>query len=276
MPIELDKFNIKMISQTSVVVMIGRRRSGKSLLIKDILYHNQDIPIGSVISGTEDVSTFFGDMIPKTLLHREVIPEVTASILKRQVLLKRKIIRSHGSNIDPRAFLVIDDCGYNSSWPSQKNIKYIAMNGRHVDLFVLMALQDALSLPPNIRTNCDFVFIFAEMRLRYRQRIYDNWASVIPTFEAFNAIMDIVTEEYGVLVIHLTSYSKELADQVFYYKADIHDNFRLCDEQLWRNQDMKHQNDEENEEEDMEILKMFDEPQKASKTKPPSTVVRKR
>lgn len=272
MPIALDKFDLKMIAQTSVVVMVGRRRSGKSLLIRDLLFHNQDIPIGSVISGTEDVSTFFGTMVPKSLLHREVTPEVTASILKRQVLLKRKIIRSkHTSKIDPRAFLVIDDCGYSSTWPSQKNVKYIAMNGRHVDLFVLMALQDALSLPPNIRTNCDFVFIFAEMRVKYRLRIYDSWASVIPTFEAFNAIMDVVTEDHGVLVIHLTSSSTELSDQVFYYKADLHDDFRLCDDLLWQQQDAHEMDDNELDLEDAEILKMFDEPTKLNKS-----VVRKR
>lgn len=266
MPISLDKFNLQMIAQTSVVVMLGRRRSGKSLLIRDVLFHNQDIPIGSVISGTEDVSIFFGKMVPKSLLHREVTPEVTSSILKRQVLLKRRIIRSkQSSNIDPRAFVVIDDCGYSSSWPNQKNVKYMAMNGRHVDLFILMALQDALSLPPNIRANCDFVFIFAEMRVKYRLRIYDNWASVIPTFEAFNAIMDIVTEDHGVLVIHLTSNSKELSEQVFYYKADIHEDFRLCDSMLWQEQDQRQMNDDELDLEDAEILKMFDEPSKNTK-----------
>ena len=48
--------NIKFDSKKAsgpVIVLIGRRDTGKSFLVKDLLYHHQDIPIGTVISGTE-------------------------------------------------------------------------------------------------------------------------------------------------------------------------------------------------------------------------------
>jgi ABC-type phosphate/phosphonate transport system ATPase subunit len=59
MNLELKKFDMKDISfkpnlnQGPVIVLIGRRDTGKSYLVRDLLYYQQDIPIGTVISGTE-------------------------------------------------------------------------------------------------------------------------------------------------------------------------------------------------------------------------------
>ena len=36
-----------------VVVLIGRRDTGKSYLVRDLLFHHRNIPLGTVISGTE-------------------------------------------------------------------------------------------------------------------------------------------------------------------------------------------------------------------------------
>ena len=59
MTLELKKFNMSTITfkkeenKGPVVVLIGRRDTGKSFLVRDLLYHHRDIPIGTVISGTE-------------------------------------------------------------------------------------------------------------------------------------------------------------------------------------------------------------------------------
>jgi polynucleotide 5'-kinase involved in rRNA processing len=55
MTLELKKFDMKNISfkptenKGPVVVLIGKRDTGKSFLVRDLLYYQQDIPIGTVI-----------------------------------------------------------------------------------------------------------------------------------------------------------------------------------------------------------------------------------
>ena len=55
MNLELKRFDMKTISfkpdesKGPVVVLIGRRDTGKSFLVKDLLYYQQSIPIGTVI-----------------------------------------------------------------------------------------------------------------------------------------------------------------------------------------------------------------------------------
>ena len=66
MEIQLKKFDIKEITHDKVVVLIGKRDTGKSFLCKDILYNHRTIPVGQVISGTEAANSFYGEIIPKT------------------------------------------------------------------------------------------------------------------------------------------------------------------------------------------------------------------
>ena len=71
MKLELRKFDITSITDDKVVVMIGKRNTGKSFLIKDLLFYNNSFPLGTVISGTEAANGFFGEVVPKMFIHDE-------------------------------------------------------------------------------------------------------------------------------------------------------------------------------------------------------------
>ena len=45
--------------------------------------------------------------------------------------------------------------------------------------------------------------------------------------------MDQCTNNYECLVIHNSSRSNKLEEQVFWYKADAHENFRTCTPEAW-------------------------------------------
>ena len=47
--LNLRKFDMTKLRSDSVIVMIAKRNSGKSVLCKDILYHHRKIPCGMVI-----------------------------------------------------------------------------------------------------------------------------------------------------------------------------------------------------------------------------------
>jgi hypothetical protein len=145
-----------------------------------------------------------------------------------------KKARGGSSNIDPRAFLILDDCLYDAkSWINEDSTRYVFMNGRHVDLSTMITMQYPLGITPNLRTNVDFVFILRENILGNRRRIYENYAGMFPTFEMFCTFMDQCTENYECLVICNNVASNRLEDQVFWYKAADHPPFRLCDQSLW-------------------------------------------
>jgi hypothetical protein len=238
MQLELRKFDISSISYDKVVVLIGKRETGKSFLVKDLLYHQRDLPIGTIISPTESANKFFGNIVPSLFIHDEYQPKVLENVVKRQKTLLRKIdneVVSKGScNIDPRSFLVLDDCLYDSgSWVNDKNVRLLFMNGRHYKMMFAITMQHPLGIPPSLRTQIDYVFILRENLINNRKKIYNNYAGMFPTFDIFCQVMDQCTENFECLVINNNAKSNRLEDQVFWYKAEAHPAFRIGAGDLW-------------------------------------------
>ena len=248
MNLELKKFNMNDIKDDKVVVLIGKRDTGKSFLCKDILYHHKDIPVGQVISGTEGANQFYSKIVPKLFIHGEWKPEIVENILKRQQLMIEQI-NAGNQSIDPRAFLILDDCLYDNSWAKNKYMRSVFMNGRHYKLLFLLTMQYALGVPPNLRTNIDYVFILRENYVSNRKRLYEHYAGMFPTFEMFCQVMDQCTENYECLVINNNAKSNKLTDQVFWYKADSRPDFRIGAEPYWDYSERNYSNEEQRNEE---------------------------
>ena len=256
MTLELKKFNMRDITfkpdenKGPVVVLIGRRDTGKSYLVRDLLYYHQDIPIGTVISGTEAGNGFYKNHVPKLFIHDEYNTVLIENVLRRQraVLkeVKKEIDTYKRSTIDPRAFVIMDDCLYDQSWTRDKMMRLLFMNGRHWKIMLIITMQYPLGIPPNLRTNIDYVFILREPYISNRKRIYENYAGMFPTFESFCQVMDQCTENYECLVINNSAQSNKLSEQVFWYKADIHNDFRLGSKEFWElSKDMNSDDEDE-------------------------------
>ena len=243
MTLELKKFDMKSISfkpnenKGPVIVLIGRRDTGKSFLVRDLLYYHQDIPLGTVISGTEAGNGFYTQHVPKLFIHDEYNSAIIENILKRQktVLkqMKKEVEMYKKSTIDPRAFVILDDCLFDASWTRDKMMRLLFMNGRHWKMMLIITMQYPLGIPPNLRTNIDYVFILREPYISNRKKIYENYAGMFPTFESFSQVMDQCTENFECLVINNNAKSNKLNDQIFWYKAEDHKNFKLGSKEFW-------------------------------------------
>jgi hypothetical protein len=243
MTLELKKFDMKKISfkaneaKGPVIVLIGKRDTGKSFLVRDLLYYHQDIPIGTVIAGTEEGNGFFTSMVPRIFIHNEYNVAIVENILKRQKKVMKEMAKEiemyRKTTIDPRSFVIMDDCLYDSAWTRDKMMRLMFMNGRHWKIMLIITMQYPLGMPPNLRTNVDYVFILRENYINNRKRIYENYAGMFPTFEAFCQVMDQCTENYECLVVDNNSKSNKLQDQVFWYKAENHGEFKLGSKEFW-------------------------------------------
>ena len=239
MSIKLKKFDMSSIEDNKIIVFIGKRGTGKSFLTKDFLFHKKDIPVGTVVSPTERMNKYFSKFIPPVFIHEEYTQRLVSNVLKRQADIIKKINNGeYGEDVDPRAFLIFDDCLFDDSWAKDKNMRCIFMNGRHYKLTFILTMQFPLGIKPHLRTNIDYVFILRENIVSNRRRIYEHYAGMFPTFDIFCKIMDQCTENYECLVIHNNAKSNKIEDQVFWYKAEPHKPFKLGGSEYW----MSHNN----------------------------------
>ena len=275
MTLELKKFDMKTISfrpdenKGPVIVLIGRRDTGKSFLVRDLLFYHQDIPLGTVISGTEAGNGFYSQHVPKLFIHDEYNSVIIEKILKRQRTVLKQIKKEmeiyRKSSIDPRAFVILDDCLYDASWTRDKVMRLLFMNGRHWKMMLIITMQYPLGIPPNLRTNIDYVFILREPYIANRKRIYENYAGMFPTFESFCQVMDQCTENFECLVINNNVKSNKLHDQIYWYHAQEHKNFKLGSKEFWEISKNLDSDDEE---------EVYD-PNSSTKKKGPKINVRK-
>ena len=76
--LRLKKFDPSKMADDSVSVFIARCRSGKSVLIKDIMSHKKHIPAGIVLSGTEEGNG-------STVISSRLCSSITTTIARRSI-----------------------------------------------------------------------------------------------------------------------------------------------------------------------------------------------
>ena len=211
--------------------------SGKSTLIADLLYSKKDIfPIGMVMSGTEDSNHFFKKIIPSSFVFNNYDEDKIIEFIKRQ-----KIAKEHLQN--PWSLLIIDDCTDNPSIFRKQTQNSLYKLGRHWKMLYILSLQYSMDIRPSIRNNVDGVFIFREPNNNFRKNMYDNYASIIPSYQLFCSILNQITDDHTALYINNTAGTNDWNDCVFWYKAKIiPKDFKFGCEDFWKFHNQRYNN----------------------------------
>jgi len=224
--IQLKKFDPTKMKDNTLCVFMGKRGSGKSTLVTDILWYKKHIPVGVVMSATEDGNHHYKQFVPDLFIHSDFSKETIEKVLERQ-----KGIVSAGKSTP--AFLLLDDCMYDKSSMKEKCMRELFYNGRHWNIFFMLTMQYCMDLAPDMRGQVDYVFVLREPVVKNRMRLYENFFGIVPTFHMFNQLMDACTENYECLVLDNTSKSNRLEDCIFHYKAPIRKGFRIGSPAMW-------------------------------------------
>ena len=225
MEINLRKFNMLKMRKYDNCVILGPLDTGKSSLVKDIMFHHQNIPAGIVFSKFDYMDNFYDEFIPSALIHDTYHSELIDKLFDRQKKALVERLRN------PGCFLICDDVSI-----TEKDLENIFF--RYYDTFCIFTMQTPLAIKPDVREHLEFTFILKTNNPRERKRLYEYYADdVFPTQEIFEKVLDTCTENYGCLVIDRYNFrlTDNLEESVFYYKAEAHDDLKLC-EVFWRNQ----------------------------------------
>jgi len=199
----------------SKIVIIGKPGTGKSTLIKYLLYTKSDlIPVGICISGTEESNKFYSNFIPPLYIYNEYDEE----IIKRFIMRQKEAISNKCEN--PWSFLLIDDCAEDKKIFTSKYQNFLYKNGRHLKFLYILSLQYANDIPPALRTSVDGIFLFRDTNENNLKKIYNNYAGIIPTYDLFKEYMAQVTGDYTALYIDNANQGNgEWSDHVYYFKV---------------------------------------------------------
>jgi hypothetical protein len=229
--LKIKRFDIKSMPDNVTIAMIAKRASGKSYLTREILFHKRDIPTTVAISKTEKLNKFYADFIPDIYIHDEYDNKILNKIYQRQSLMNddNEQKKKDGKRMkDPRAMLIMDDCmSSKGSWVKEQPITELFFNGRHHNLSFILTMQFPLGIPPEMRSNFDYIFLLADDFISNRKRLYDHYAGMFPDFNTFQQVFLDLTENFGCMVINNRVHSKDITEKVFWYKAKDTPDFTM-------------------------------------------------
>lgn len=233
--LSIKKFNLSEIKRYLYpsIAIIGKHDSGKSVLVRDIMKHYNDVPGGIIISGNKENQKFYQKFYPDLFIYHKYDPEILSNLLLRQeklIELKRK---KEENNINTESFLVMDDClNIGGRWNKDEQILEVFMNGRHHGLFFILTMQYPLGIGPEFRVNFDFIFIFSENFINVQKKIYEHYCGMFPTFQSFKIVFKELTNQTIVreltkkdkcIVINNRIRSENIEDIVKWYEVSLDD-----------------------------------------------------
>ena len=217
----LEKKNKKTLNHP-VIAVIGKRGSGKSWAMRSIIYQLRNIPAGVVICPTEKVTGFYKEFFPKGTIFDHYTDDVLSNIIKRQTKLVKRA--KYDKSIDPRLLLIMDDCQAEAKmWKNSLLMSELFLNGRHLKITFIFALQYIIGIGPDQRSNVDFAFLLSDDNQQNHKKLYDNFGNFFPTLKSFKQAFTEVTTDYNIMVCNNQvtggSSNSNIDKKVFYYRA---------------------------------------------------------
>ena len=174
-------------SADNMIAIIGKRKSGKTTLVGDLLAaaHKNDQDI-VVFCGSESTTRYYHN-----LAKRLPIAHIGNNI-DHDVLNKQK-------NTDKHCIVVFDDLCFDAQLWKSSEMKDLLYTGRRYGISCIFAIQYVMHIPLQFRTQIDHVFVFPEPSKRHNWRIYDNFFT-FHTFEEFSALMATAKKNDAIVI----------------------------------------------------------------------------
>lgn len=87
-----------------------------------------------------------------------------------------------------KKILIFDDVLSNFNFSKSYNFKNLIFNHRHLNTTIIMAVQYGLNIPPDIRANMDYVFLYKD---NYdNNKLYERFGGLFQNKEEFNQSMN--------------------------------------------------------------------------------------
>jgi hypothetical protein len=159
------------------IALLGASGSGKSVMGLDLLlrlrkYHTYGIAVCPTKEGQEKLAR----IMPSCL----VLKRLTLEIFERFVEFGRQLVDQYGEDDAPMGFLFADDVGFCRDVFRSTLMEEVVSNGRHFAQTYIWCAQNKTTLPPVVREQAPFVFVFRCRSSQAQRFYYDTYFTAVP------------------------------------------------------------------------------------------------
>ncbi len=207
--VRLKFAKLENIKPQAIVTLFGRRGSGKSTAGK---YYARilarDIDRFLIMCGNKDTAGDWDNVVDPMFIHqmdRNKLKELITYQDEEVSRLREAYKRVNGGSSDGfviprenRVAVIIDDCGYESSFMNSLEMMDITANGRHYGMDVVIMCQYFNQLNPKNRTQIDYLGLMFTDNNKQDKKVYEEYLSkTCESLKDFQRIFEVCTQKKG-------------------------------------------------------------------------------
>jgi len=199
--------------KNGIVFIIGRRCSGRTTLVKDILIQKRGYPIGRIFTMTEWDQNYYSEFCDKTNI----------TIRYNSYLLKEVIDKQKKNNKDMRIIIFDDVLSFKCDWVEDEDMAELLNKSKELNILAIFCFQFSFNHQKLVES-VDQVFMLEEDFSHHKERLYKYYASdIYKDYKDFNRLLQRVNKDdkYNTVVIDKKAYANptNVNEVVFKYKA---------------------------------------------------------
>ena len=213
MQVRVRKLDVEKIKPHRIILML--RSSGKTCLMRDILSKHRDrYDFVMAMCPTVESSSILKEHMPSACVYDRYMQSKVDGLVKIASDLAAQGKERH-------FLLVLDDVMYDKAICRTQSFRYLFYNGRHAKISVIILLQYLVDMPPDMRSQVDYVFTMKENTIQNRIKLYKMFFGVFQSIDDFSSVLDRCTQNFECLVLDQTLPVNGPADCIFWYKAKL-------------------------------------------------------
>jgi hypothetical protein len=213
----LGKFNPRSIQLGTISLFYAKRYSGKSVLMKRLIEANRSRFDGIMIISNTAFNGFYNSLLNEGKKDVVIHPRYESILLER-LLQKQKTDKAFKN-----VLLVLDDVIGEENMRNDKGLNQIATEGRHYNITLFFATQNATSISPVLRNNCDYAFLFKQFNEDAVETLAKSYSILPLEKRQFKQMLQgRATDDYGVIVVNMrTQNTDDIKARYALYRAKV-------------------------------------------------------
>tara|TARA_B100000795_G_scaffold261632_1_gene238601 strand:- start:1279 stop:2145 length:867 start_codon:yes stop_codon:yes gene_type:complete len=232
---DLNEFDPTEIMDDSTIVAVGKRRTGKTWVLRNIMWEKRDVfEAGIVFSQTDELNHFWRQYIPAKYIFKKYDPAVLDQVFQRQkdILNSTTLTDQEKEKVAP-FFILLDDVISDDRLKWDSNLMELFVSGRHYKLFVLITTQYAKSITPTLRGNTDYCIVMKTIQKRQLESLYEDYAGFL-TKDAWGQMVNEQTRDNHVMIVNTAQDDdRDPIDTLAWWKAVDPGPFVMGSEAYW-------------------------------------------
>ena len=219
--LELPEWNPEMFPPDGTMVLFGRRRSGKSWLVRWIFHMYKHIYRTVIVLTNTKQNAFWGHHIPFRYIHKYDPFVIQKIIQEQQSVLAQNVLNADNPELiqNPYMAVILDDVVAHDMHHDPM-LNALFYEGRHSNMAVFITTQHPKALPPGVRSNADVAVIFPQISEQDEETIMKGYCNFFDDKADFSLALTQYTQDNSSLIVFLGDRKALPIQRLYWYRAE--------------------------------------------------------